>query len=70
MENGKRLGAVGSYIVETTIIGILKSDPNAYLHKNPPWKPNEGVCDSSGNFTMKELLKLAGAEHGVLVPPS
>ncbi len=63
MENGLRLGPVGSRIVGEVFIGLLKADRSSYLAKNPRWKP---VLPSTtrGKYRMTDMLKFAG-----VVPP-
>ena len=63
MENGLRLGPVGSRIVGEVFIGLLKADRSSYLAKNPRWKP---VLPSTtrGKYRMTDMLRFAG-----VVPP-
>jgi hypothetical protein len=63
MENGLRLGPVGSRIVGEVFIGLLKADETSYLAAEPRWKP---VLPSAnpGDFRIVDLLKFAG-----VVPP-
>jgi len=63
MENGLRLGPVGSGIVGEVFIGLLKADRSSYLAKNPRWKP---VLPSTtrGKYRMTDMLRFAG-----VVPP-
>jgi hypothetical protein len=37
--NGTTLGPVGGLIVAETLIGLLRSNPNSYLNKQPDFKP-------------------------------
>jgi len=63
MENGLRLGPVGSRIVGEVFIGLLKADESSYLAAQPRWTP---VLPSAtpGDFRITDLLKFAG-----VVPP-
>lgn len=63
MENGLRLGPVGSRIVGEVFIGLLKADDTSYLSARPRWRP---VLPSAtpGDFRMTDLLTFAG-----VVPP-
>jgi hypothetical protein len=63
MENGLRLGPVGSRIVGEVFIGLLKADASSYLAAQPDWTP---VLPSAtpGDFRITDLLMLAG-----VVPP-
>jgi hypothetical protein len=63
MENGLRLGPVGSRIVGEVFIGLLKADESSYLAAQPNWTP---VLPSvtPGEFHMTDLLTFAG-----VVPP-
>ncbi len=63
MEQGLRLGRVGSHIVGEVFIGLLKADPTSYLAARPGWKP-ELPSVTSGDFRMTDLLTFAG-----VVPP-
>ncbi|HYI53847.1 MAG TPA: heme peroxidase family protein [Microlunatus sp.] len=46
LEDGNRLGPVGSRIVAETIIGQIRSDPDAFLPKG--WNPSQGVTLTDG----------------------
>ena len=63
MENGLRLGPVGSRIVGEVFIGLLKADKTSYLAVQPNWTP---VLPSTtpGEFHITDLLTFAG-----VVPP-
>jgi len=63
MENGLRLGPVGSRIVGEVFIGLLKADASSYLAAQPDWTP---VLPSAtpGDFRITDLLRFAG-----VVPP-
>lgn len=63
MENGLRMGPVGSRIVGEVFIGLLKADEDSYLAVDRRWKP---VLPSaqSGEFRITDLLTFAG-----VVPP-
>ncbi len=63
MEDGLRLGPVGSRIVGEVFIGLLRADRTSFLANNRNWKP---VLPSAtpGDFRITDLLKFAG-----VVPP-
>jgi hypothetical protein len=63
MEQGKRLGPVGSRIVGEVFIGLLRADSGSYLASRPSWRPTLPSA-TAGDFRMTDLLKLAG-----VVPP-
>ena len=62
MENGLRLGPVGSCIVGEVFIGLLKADGDSYLAVDQNWKP---VLPSMqpGQFHITDLLTFAGVVH-------
>jgi hypothetical protein len=68
LEEGARLGTVGSHIVAETIVGILYSDPHSYLNCNPGWMPEKVAKDTNAGFTIIDLLKLAGVYEGAIAP--
>jgi ATP/maltotriose-dependent transcriptional regulator MalT len=51
---GEQLGAVGGRIVGDVLIGIISSDPEAYLAVDPNWTPTLPRHDSS--FRLRDLL--------------
>lgn len=59
LNEGKHLGPVGGRIVAEVLIGLLEGDPKSYLSVRPEWKPTLPAAQS-GNFTMSDLLLLAG----------
>ena len=63
LENGLRLGPVGSRIVGEVFIALLKADRSSFLASEPNWRP---VLPSmtAGDFRMTDLLTFAG-----VVPP-
>jgi len=63
VEDGLRMGPVGSRIVGEVFIGLLKADDDSYLAVDPNWKP---VLPSMqpGQFHITDLLTFAG-----VVPP-
>jgi hypothetical protein len=63
MENGLRLGPVGSDIVGEVFIGLLKADETSYLSVMRDWKPTLPSASPEG-FMMTDLLTFAG-----VVPP-
>ncbi len=58
MEQGLRLGPVGSLIVGEVFIGLLQLAPGSYLRDNPGFRPTL-PSRSAGNFTMVDLLTYA-----------
>ncbi|MEQ1661873.1 MAG: heme peroxidase family protein [Thiobacillus sp.] len=58
MESGLRMGPVGSHIVGTVFIQLLKSDTSAYLRAAPNWTPTLPSA-TAGDFRMTDLLKFA-----------
>jgi hypothetical protein len=63
MENGLRMGPVGSRIVGEVFVSLLKADRTSYLSADRNWKP---VLPSAtaGDYRMTDLLTFAG-----VVPP-
>lgn len=62
--DGRRLGAVGGRIVGEVLLGLLQSDPAAYLAQNPAWVPtlprrNGAVA---GPYSMADFLTFAGVD--------
>jgi hypothetical protein len=58
MEQGLRLGPVGSLIVGEVFIGLLQLAPGSYLRDNPGFRPSL-PSRVAGNFTMVDLLMYA-----------
>jgi hypothetical protein len=58
LEDGERLGPVGSLIVGEVLLGIVDGDPESFRSVDPSWKPTLPSRDPSG-FTVADLL-LAG----------
>ncbi len=63
LEDGVRMGPVGSRIVGEVFIGLLKADKDSYLTVNKNWKPTLPSAES-GDFKITDLLNFAG-----VVPP-
>jgi hypothetical protein len=63
MENGLRLGPVGSGIVGEVFIALLKADKSSYLAAQPGWTPTLPSA-TPGDFRITDLLTFAG-----VVPP-
>mgnify|MGYP001287658122 CR=1 FL=1 len=62
LENGERLGPVGSRIVAETIIGQLRADPTSFLNQN--WDPSQGVTIGSDPVdTIVSFLRFAGVHR-------
>lgn len=53
---GERLGPVGSTIVAETFVGLLLSDKNSYLTKNPSWQPTLTLSDGTTKVNSLPLL--------------
>jgi hypothetical protein len=70
LEDGEQLGPVGGHIVAEVLIGIIRGDVNSFLHKQPDWKPDffdDCEVETPGDFTMVDLLKIAGVWEGAYV---
>lgn len=63
MENGLRMGPVGSHIVGEVFIGLLRADKTSYLTADPDWVPTLPSA-APGTFHMTDLLRFAD-----VVPP-
>lgn len=63
LEQGLRLGPVGSHIVGTVFLELLKGDPSSYFAAERSWRPTLPAA-SPGTFRMTDLLRFAG-----VVPP-
>ncbi|MGQ0555831.1 MAG: peroxidase family protein [Nitrospiraceae bacterium] len=63
LEDGLRMGPVGSRIVGEVFIGLLKADKDSYLTVNRNWKPTLPSAEP-GDFKITDLLTFAG-----VVPP-
>jgi hypothetical protein len=63
MENGLRMGPVGSRIVGEVFIGLLQADTESFLASQPNWRPVL-PSETPGDFRITDLLKFAG-----VVPP-
>ncbi|HEY0604714.1 MAG TPA: heme peroxidase family protein [Herpetosiphonaceae bacterium] len=62
-ENGEQLGPVGARIVAEVFVGLIQGDSKSYLTQEPRWKPflpTVKAADQGRDFTMVDLLKLAG----------
>ena len=57
---GDRLGEVGGTIVGEVLVGLMDHDPGSFRTADPAWRP-ELPSDEAGNFTLADLLMLAGA---------
>ena len=62
LEQGLRLGPVGSRIVGEVFIGLLKADKDSYLVVDKNWKPTLPSA-KSGDFEITDLLTFAGVVH-------
>jgi hypothetical protein len=63
MEDGLRLGPVGSAIVGEVFIGLMQDNDSAYLARQPDWQPTLPAA-TPGTFKITDLLRFAG-----VVPP-
>jgi hypothetical protein len=57
---GKRLGPVGSTIVAEVLIGLVRRSPDSILKGKKSWSPSL-PSSSPGEFTLADLLRLAGS---------
>lgn len=62
LEDGVRMGPVGSRIVGEVFIGLLKADKDSYLNVNRNWKPTLPSA-TPGDFEITDLLRFAGVVH-------
>lgn len=51
---GQCLGPVASRIIAEVIVGIVEGDPNAFLNKEPGWKPKFGVQKNTNDSETRE----------------
>jgi hypothetical protein len=58
--DGLHLGPVGGRIVTEVFVGLLESDPAAYLAVQPGWQPT--LPAKSGTFRMTDFLTFAGVD--------
>lgn len=59
LEQGRRLGPVGSELVGQVFVGLLRNDASSYLADEPGWRPTL-PSSTPGTFRMTDLLRLAG----------
>jgi hypothetical protein len=57
-EQGLQLGPVGARLIAEVFIGLLQSDPDAYVNEQPSFVPRLGT--TQGHFGMVDLLTFAG----------
>lgn len=69
-DNGNRLGPVGSRILAEVFVGLLQTDPEAFLHKdqNPGWTPTLPAA-FAGQFTMADLLRYVESKQPGFLNP-
>ena len=60
MEDGLHLGPVAGRIVAEVLIGLLQSDPNSYVVKQPNWQPT--LQNPGSGFRMTDFLTYAGVD--------
>jgi len=58
LEDGRHLGPVGGRIVAEVFIGLLRSDPEGFLIRQPDFTPSLGSLP--GEFHITDLLTFAG----------
>ena len=58
--DGLHLGPVGGRIVTEVFVGLLQSDPGAYLAAQPAWRPT--LPKRGGEFRMTDFLTFAGVD--------
>jgi hypothetical protein len=59
LENGLRLGPVGSRIVGEVFIGVLQADPDSFVVADKNFKPTLPSAQA-GDFNITDLLRFAG----------
>jgi len=57
-EDGRRLGPVGGRIVAEVFIGLLRTDPEGFLTRQPDFTPSLG--NRPGEFHITDFLTFAG----------
>jgi hypothetical protein len=62
LADGLHLGPVGGRIVAEVLLGLLRTDPGAYLSAQPNWRPT--LPSASGSFRMTDFLTFAGVDPG------
>jgi hypothetical protein len=62
MEDGLRLGPVGSRIVAEVLVGLLEADPTSFHAVLPSWRPRLPARAGGGNFRMVDFLTFAGVD--------
>lgn len=62
LEDGLRMGPVGSRIIGEVFIGLLKADKDSYLSVNKNWTPTLPSA-TPGDFAITDLLTFAGVVH-------
>jgi hypothetical protein len=59
LADGIHLGPAAGRIVAEVLIGLLQTDPDAYLAANPSWQPTLG---RGGDFRITDFLTYAGVD--------
>ncbi len=69
-DGGNRLGPAGSRILAEVFVGLLQTDPEAFLHKDqqPGWTPTLPAA-FPGTFAMADLLRYVEAKTGGFLNP-
>jgi hypothetical protein len=62
LENGLRLGPVGSRIVGEVFIGLLQADTDSFVVVEKNFKPTLPSAQA-GDFKITDLLRFAGVVH-------
>jgi len=57
LQDGERLGPVGSRIVIETFVGLMMTDGHSLLRQNPLWRPE--LVEKGGKFGMAEFIRMA-----------
>lgn len=59
VEDGRRLGPVGSRLVGEVIVGILGRDPGSYVNAKQPFQPTAPIATRGATFGMGDFLAFA-----------
>ncbi len=62
MADGLHLGPVGGRIVAEVFLGLLQMDSTSYMSAEPDWSPTLPSRGGTGEFTMSDLLTVAGVD--------
>jgi hypothetical protein len=56
------LGPLGALIVGEVLTGLIETDPNSFVNKEPGWEPKE-LRGSEDDFTMASFVRFARGEE-------